>query len=225
MENPSCDTMIELENISKTFGSRRAVDRVSLLIPDHARVALLGPSGSGKTTLLRLIAGLEIPDAGTISMDGRLVSSPDCMVPPSGRSIGFVFQSPALWPHMTVADNIRFALENLPHGEQEQRVESLMERMLILPLADRYPDQISGGEARRVALARALAPRPATLLLDEPLTNLDRPLREDLLMLIVESVQESGSSMVYVTHDEYEAEMIAGTTIRFENGTICRDGI
>jgi len=180
---------------------------------------------SGHPAAGRPIAGLEIPDAGTISMDGRLVSSPDCMVPPSGRSIGFVFQSPALWPHMTVADNIRFALENLPHGEQEQRVESLMERMLILPLADRYPDQISGGEARRVALARALAPRPATLLLDEPLTNLDRPLREDLLMLILESVQESGSSMVYVTHDEYEAEMIAGTTIRFENGTICRDGI
>jgi len=100
-----------------------------------------------------------------------------------------------------------------------------MERMLILPLADRFPDQISGGESRRVALARALAPRPATLLFDEPLTNLDRPLREDLLMLIMESVQEAGSSMVYVTHDEYEAETIAGTIIRFENGTICSDGI
>ena len=100
-----------------------------------------------------------------------------------------------------------------------------MERMLILPLADRYPDQISGGEARRVALARALAPRPATLLFDEPLTSLDRPLREDLLRLIMESVQESGSSMVYVTHDEYEAETIAGPTIRFEHGTICSDGI
>jgi len=217
--------MIELENICKTFGSRRAVDRVSLVIPDHSRVALLGPSGSGKTTLLRLIAGLEIPDTGTISMDDRLVSSPGCAVPPSERSIGFVFQSAALWPHMTVADNIQFALENLPSGEQKQRVQSLMERMLILPLADRYPDQISGGEARRVALARALAPRPATLLFDEPLTSLDRPLREDLLMLIMESVHESGSSMVYVTHDEYEAETIAGTTIRFENGTICSDGI
>lgn len=217
--------MIELENISKTFGTRRAVDRVSLVIPDHARIALLGPSGSGKTTLLRLIAGLEKPDAGTISMDGRLVSSPDCMVPPSARSIGFVFQSSALWPHMTVADNIQFALENLPYSEQKQRGESLMERMLILPLADRYPDQISGGEARRVALARALAPRPATLLFDEPLTNLDRPLREDLLMLVMESVQESGSSMVYVTHDEYEADTVAGTTIRFEHGTICSDGI
>ena len=217
--------MIEFENISKTFNSQRAVDHVSLIIPDHARVALVGPSGSGKTTLLRLIAGLEIPDTGSISMDGRVVSSPDFVIPPSERSIGFVFQSPALWPHMTVADNIRFALENLPPEEQEQRTRSLLERMMILPLADRYPDQISGGEARRVALARSLAPRPATLLFDEPLTNLDRPLREDLLLLILESVREAGSSMVYVTHDDFEAETIAGTTFRFDKGSICRNGI
>ena len=217
--------MIELENISKTFGSHRAVDRVSLCIPDHAQVALVGPSGSGKTTLLRLIAGLEVPDSGTITMEGRLVSSRDCMVPPSERSIGFVFQNAALWPHMTVADNIRFALGDLPSPEQHQRTRSLLERMGIIPLAGRYPDQISGGEARRVALARALAPRPATLLFDEPLTNLDRPLREDLIRLIAESVQKTGSSMVYVTHDEYEAETIAGTVIRFDNGTICSDGI
>jgi iron(III) transport system ATP-binding protein len=217
--------MIELENISKTFGSHRAVDRVSLTIPDHARIALLGPSGSGKTTLLRLIAGLEIPDSGTITMDGRLVSSRTCMAPPSERSIGFVFQTGALWPHMTVAENIRFALGNLLHEEQDLRTCSLMERVGILPLADRYPDQISGGEAQRVALARALAPRPATLLFDEPLTNLDRQIREDLLMLITESVQEAGSRMVYVTHDEYEAERVTGTTLRFDKGSICSDGI
>jgi iron(III) transport system ATP-binding protein len=212
LKDPARDTMIELENISKTFGSHRAVDRVSLTIPDRTQLVLLGPSGSGKTTLLRLVAGLEIPDLGTITMDGRLVSSNNCMVPPSERSIGFVFQSAALWPHMTVADNIRFALGDLPPQKQQQRCRSLM-------------DQISGGEVRRVALARALAPRPATLLFDEPLTNLDRPLREDLLRLILESVREAGSSMVYVTHDEYEAETIAGTIIRFDKGTICRDGI
>lgn len=225
LKDPGDDTMIELENVSKTFDSHRAVDRVSLRIKDHALVVLLGPSGSGKTTLLRLIAGLEIPDTGTITMDGRLVSSEECMVPPSERSIGFVFQSAALWPHMTVADNIRFALGGIPLPEQHQRTRYLMERLGILPLADRYPDQISGGEARRVALARALAPRPATLLFDEPLTNLDRLLRVDLLRLILESVREAGSSMVYVTHDEYEAETIAGTIIRFDKGTICSDGI
>jgi len=217
--------MIELNDISKTFDSHRAVDRVSLTIPDHAKVVLLGPSGSGKTTLLRLIAGLEIPDTGTITMDGRLMSSPDTLVPPSERSIGFVFQSGALWPHMTVADNIRFALGDLTPAEQQQRSRALMERMGILTLAGRYPDQISGGEARRVALARALAPQPATLLFDEPLTNLDRALREDLLLLIIESVREAGSRMLYVTHDEYEAERIDGTIIRFDKGTICRDGI
>ena len=217
--------MIELNDISKTFDSHRAVDRVSLTIPDHAKVVLLGPSGSGKTTLLRLIAGLEIPDTGTITMDGRLMSSHDSLVPPSERSIGFVFQSGALWPHMTVADNIRFALGDLTPAEQQQRSRALMERMGILTLAGRYPDQISGGEARRVALARALAPQPATLLFDEPLTNLDRALREDLLLLIIESVREAGSRMLYVTHDEYEAERIDGTIIRFDKGTICRDGI
>lgn len=217
--------MIDLENISKTFGSRRAVDNVSLTVPDHSQVALLGPSGSGKTTLLRLIAGFEIPDSGTIAMDGRLVSSRDCMVPPSERSIGFVFQSGALWPHMTVTENIRFGLSDIPPAEQHQRTQSLMERMGILPLADRYPEQISGGEARRVALARALAPRPATLLFDEPLTNLDRTLREDLLMLILESVHDAGSRMLYVTHDEYEAEKIDGTIVRFDKGAICSDGI
>jgi iron(III) transport system ATP-binding protein len=217
--------MIELRNISKTFDSHRAVDNVSLTIPDHARVVLLGPSGSGKTTLLRLIAGLEIPDTGTITMDGRIMSSPDTMVPPSERSIGFVFQNGALWPHMTVADNIRFALGDLMPGEQQQRARTLMERTGILPLSGRYPDQISGGEARRVALARALAPQPATLLFDEPLTNLDRALREDLLQLVIESVREAGSRMLYVTHDEYEAERIDGTIIRFDKGTLCRDGI
>ncbi|MFA5267009.1 MAG: ABC transporter ATP-binding protein [Methanoregula sp.] len=217
--------MIELENVSKKFGSHHAVDRVSLAIPDHAQVALLGPSGSGKTTLLRLIAGLEIPDSGTITMDGRLMSSSTYRVHPSERSIGFVFQTGALWPHMTVAENIRFALSDIPLPEQHQRTQSLMERMGIHPLADRYPDQISGGEARRVALARALAPQPATLLFDEPLTNLDRSLREDLLLLILESVREAGSRMVYVTHDEYEAEKIDGTIIRFDKGTICSDGI
>jgi len=217
--------MIELDTISKTFGTHRAVDRISLRIPDHAQVAILGPSGSGKTTLLRLIAGLEVPDSGTITMEGRLVSSRDCMVPPSERSIGFVFQSAALWPHMTVAENIYFALGDIHSAEQHKRTQFLLERMGILPLAGRYPDQISGGEARRVALARALAPRPSVLLFDEPLTNLDRPLREDLLRLIAESVREAGSSMVYVTHDNYEAETIAGTVIRFDKGTIYGDGI
>jgi len=214
--------MIVLEGVCKSFGSHTAVDHVSLEIPDHARVALLGPSGSGKTTLLRLIAGLEMPDNGTISMGDRIVSSSDVFVPPSERRIGFVFQSPALWPHMTVEGNILFALESLPEEEQQNRLSTLLERMGIPHLRDRYPDQISGGEARRVALARALAPRPETLLFDEPLTNLDRPLREDLLRLIAESAGTNGDGMLYVTHDEDEAAAIADTIIRINAGRIRR---
>lgn len=214
--------MIILEDVCKTFGNHPAVNHISLEIPDQARIAILGPSGSGKTTLLRLIAGLEMPDAGTISMSGRIVSSPDVFIPPSDRSIGFVFQSAALWPHMTVAKNILFAIDALPEAEQQERLASLLDRMEISHLKDRYPDQISGGEARRVALARALSPRPETLLFDEPLTNLDRPLRENLLRLIAESVRADGSRMLYVTHDEYEATTVADTIIRFDKGRIIR---
>ncbi len=214
--------MIELAGISKSYGSHPALSNVSLTIPDQARIALLGPSGSGKTTLLRLIAGLEVPDAGTISFDGGIISSPEYVLPPSERSMGFVFQSAALWPHMTVSDNILFGLSHLPEKEQQQRLGTLLERMKITPVKDRFPDQISGGEARRVGLARALAPRPTTLLFDEPLTNLDRKLRDDLLSLISETIRETGSAMVYVTHDEYEAECVADTIIRFDKGTISR---
>ncbi len=212
--------MIILENVSKSFGNHLAVNRVSLRIPDHGQVAILGSSGSGKTTLLRLIAGLEIPDQGIISMNGRVVSSPDILVPPYERSIGFVFQSAALWPHKTIAANILFAMNSFPKSEQDKRLSWLMERMGITHIWDRYPDQISGGEARRASLARALASGPETLLCDEPLTNLDRPLRDDMLELIVESSKITGSCLLYVTHDEYEAGMVADTLVRIDKGTI-----
>lgn len=222
MENDEKENrqMIVLEDVCKSFGDTLAVDNVSLGIPDRSRIAILGPSGSGKTTLLRLVAGLEMPDKGTISMGGHIVSSSDVFVPPSERRIGFVFQSGALWPHMTVAENILFAVDGIPEGEQQQRLNHLLDRMAIPHLRDRYPDQISGGEARRVALARALAPRPEVLLLDEPLTNLDRALREELLDLIAESAREQGSIMLYVTHDEHEAAIVADSIIRFESGRV-----
>lgn len=212
--------MIMLDEVSKSFGNHRAVHRVTLSIPDRAQIAILGPSGSGKTTLLRLIAGLEVPDSGTISMNGRIVSGPGILVPPSQRRIGFVFQSSALWPHKTIAGNILFAMGSLPKKEREERLSALLERMGIVHIRERYPDQVSGGEARRAALARALASRPETLLCDEPLTNLDRPLRDDLLSLIAESSKNAGSCLLYVTHDEYEAAKVAETILRFDNGTI-----
>ena len=210
--------MIELNDIRKSYGNVVAVNRVSLVIPDHARIAVTGPSGSGKTTLLRLIAGLEIPDEGTIVMDGKLANDPDPVIPPSGRGIGFVFQTAALWPHMTVRQNILFGLQGIPVEKAENRITALLERMGIAHLKQRYPDQISGGEARRVALARALAPRPSLLLFDEPLTSLDDELRADLLSLITATVMESGASMVFVTHNPSEAESVADTILRFRQG-------
>lgn len=212
--------MIVLEKVSKTFGSVKVLDRVNLEIPPGAQVALLGPSGSGKTTLLRLIAGLDMPDEGTVSVRGRIVSGPGVCVPPSERRVGFVFQSAALWPHLTVAGNILFGLRNLPEVEQEARLAVLLDRMDIGGIRDRYPDQISGGQGQRVALARALAVRPSILLCDEPLGSLDRPLRDSLIRLIADMSCEYGSSLLYVTHDEYEAKTVAERILRLEHGKI-----
>jgi iron(III) transport system ATP-binding protein len=212
--------MIELNGIRKLFGTVVAANRVSLSIPDHARIALTGPSGSGKTTLLRIIAGLEVPDEGTVTLDGRIVSDPGVRVPPAERGIGFVFQTAALWPHMTVGENILFALQGTPPAEAEKRLAGLLDRMSATHLRDRYPDQISGGEARRVALARALAPNPSILLFDEPLTNLDDELREDLLTLIDENVRASSACMIYVTHNRHEAAVVAGTVLNYRKGEI-----
>ena len=212
--------MIELSGIRKSYGDVVAVNGISLVIPDHARIAITGPSGSGKTTLLRLIAGLEIPDEGTIVLDGKLANDPGPLLPPSARGIGFVFQTAALWPHMTVRQNVLFCLQGTPRKEAEERVTELLEQMGIAHLKERYPDQISGGEARRVALARALAPRPSILLFDEPLTSLDDELRQDLLSLIARTVRESGATMVFVTHNPAEAGAVADTLIRFRNGEV-----
>jgi iron(III) transport system ATP-binding protein len=212
--------MIELDGIRKMFGTVVAAKQVSLAIPDHARFAITGPSGSGKTTLLRIIAGLEVPDEGTVTLDGRIANDPGIRIPPAERGIGFVFQTAALWPHMTVGENILFALNGTPPAEAEKRLNGLLDRMSAARLRDRYPDQISGGEARRIALARALAPKPSILLFDEPLTNLDDELREDLLTLIDENVRASRACMIYVTHNRNEAAVIADTVLNYRNGEI-----
>lgn len=210
--------MLELSGVRKTFCGVEAIRNLSLTVPDHDRIAITGPSGSGKTTLLRIIAGLEIPDQGTVVIGNRVANDPGIRIPPSARGIGFVFQTAALWPHITVEENILFALYDRPLPDARKRVSVLLERMSAGHLADRYPGQISGGEARRVALARALAAEPSILLFDEPLTNLDDDLRGDLLALIDENVRASGAAMIFVTHNRSEAEKIAGTVLKFRNG-------
>jgi len=181
---------------------------------------VMGPSGSGKTTLLRLIAGLEPPDEGEIRLGGRLASSNNFLLPPYRRDVGMVFQSPALWPHMTVAENVRYGLKGIPRGAAKGRVEELLERMGIGELRNRFPGEISGGQARRVALARALAPRPRFLLLDEPLTNVEAQLKEKLILLIREEKEKHGATLVCVTHERSEAQRLAEQVVVLEGGLI-----
>jgi iron(III) transport system ATP-binding protein len=202
--------MISVKDLVKNFGPVRAVDQVSFELSAGESLVIYGPSGSGKTTLLRLIAGLEIPDAGKVILNGILMSGEGKLIAPSQRDIGFVFQVPALWPHMTVAQNIQFGLKKFPRHEAKDRLRKIIERSELQDLDQRYPSQLSGGEARRVSLARTLAPKPKILLMDEPLTNLDPDLKTNLLNLVLEMVAQENITMIYVTHDRQEADQIAG---------------
>lgn len=216
--------MIEVRAVVKRFGPVTAVDHASLALERGASLAILGASGCGKTTLLRLIAGLELPDRGEVLMDGRVVSRLGWGDAPHRRDIGFVFQQPALWPHMTVAGNVRFGLHGLPRQQAAARLVRALEDGGLVGLEERYPAQLSGGQARRVALARAIAPRPAWLLMDEPLTNLDRAAKAEMLELIVTVTAESGAGLIYVTHDEDEAHLLAGRVLRMTEGRLSAEG-
>ncbi len=212
--------MIKVSQLTKSLGSVKAVDNISFNVSDNDSLVVFGPSGSGKTTLLRLISGLEVPDNGEIYIDDVLASKNDWILEPHKRNLGFVFQAPTLWPHMTVARNILFGLNDLPKQEARNRLRKVLEQTSLTGLEHRYPHQISGGEARRVALARTLAPRPKYLLLDEPLTNLDRELRKELLSLVKSTVKNNKQSMIYVTHEIDEAELISEKVLFLKEGRI-----
>lgn len=212
--------MIEVRNVTKYYSGTAVFTGLSFTVPAGGSLAVLGHSGSGKTTLLRLIAGLETPDEGEIYLRGRPASSNKYLLPPYLREIGMVFQSPALWPHMTVSENVGFGLQGTARGEARERVESLLDRMEIGELKDRFPGEISGGQARRAALARALAPRPRYLLLDEPLVNVEPQLKEKLIYLIREEKEKHGFTLVCVTHDHSEAEYLAGQVLVLEDGVL-----
>lgn len=198
--------MIHIENLSKYYQTVSVFKNLALTVPSGQTVAILGPSGSGKTTLLRLIAGLEKPDTGHISLAGQVVSSPTWSLAPHLRRVGLIFQTPILWPHMSVYQNITFGLSHLKAAAQKQRTQQLLERLAIAHLSHRYPYQLSGGEAKRVALARVLAPHPPYLLFDEPLTNLDPKLKQILLHYIREHLNLTAACALYVTHDFTEAD-------------------
>jgi iron(III) transport system ATP-binding protein len=198
---------VELRNLTKRYDKSAAVDDVSLHIEHGLLVCLLGPSGCGKTTTLRLIAGFVEPTAGEIVVGGRVVSSPARTLPPEARKMSMIFQSYALWPHMTVADNVAYGLtlRRLPREEIAKKVSQILATTRLADLATRYPGELSGGQQQRVALARALIVEPETLLLDEPLSNLDANLREEMRFEVRRLHDAYRYTTVYVTHDQSEA--------------------
>jgi len=214
--------MIEVQGITKSFGTFRALDDVSLQVPKGRLVALLGPSGSGKTTLLRILAGLEAPDQGEIILDG--VNSTHFKA--RERGIGFVFQHYALFRHMTVADNIAFGLKvrrgpgRPPKAEISRRVAALLDLVQLGGLCNRYPSQLSGGQRQRVALARALAVEPRLLLLDEPFGALDAQVRKELRRWLRRLHDDLGLTGVFVTHDQEEALEVADQVVVMNKGRI-----
>jgi len=213
---------IEVRHVMKRFGSFTALQDVSLRIPSGALVALLGPSGSGKTTLLRIIAGLEVPDAGQVLFDGEDVTGRHAR----DRRVGFVFQHYALFRHMTVFENIAFGLRVRPRSlrpseaEIRRRVEELLHLVRLEGLADRYPHELSGGQRQRVALARALAVEPRVLLLDEPFASLDARVRMELRRWLRRLHDRIGLTSVFVTHDQEEALELADRVAIFHGGRI-----
>lgn len=207
-----------MKNIYKQYGDFLASDNVSFGIEKGKLVALLGPSGSGKTTLLRMIAGLENPNSGDIFIDGKRVND----IPASKRGIGFVFQNYALFRYMTVFDNVAFGLElqKMPKKQIKERVKELLELTGLSGMEKRYPNQLSGGQRQRVAFARALAPNPQVLLLDEPFAAIDAKVRTELRSWLKEMVEKLGITSIFVTHDQDEAVEVADEIIITNHGTI-----
>jgi iron(III) transport system ATP-binding protein len=214
---------VVLKNVTKRFGSHRALDDVTLTVAARESVVILGPSGCGKTTLLRLIAGLDVPDEGGIWLGNLQAAGPRrSLLPPYRRGIGFVFQDLALWPHLTVAGNLRFVLDALkiPRAERSRRIDDALKLVRIDRFATRQPHELSGGEQQRVALARALVGSPRLLLLDEPLSSLDAELRAALRSELARLQRTLALTTVYVTHDREDAAVLADRMIEMRAGRI-----
>ena len=213
---------LRLTGVSKRYGNFLAVDDIALELQSGEFVSLLGPSGCGKTTTLRMIAGFVDPSLGTIEMDGQILSSPAGSVPPDRRQMSMIFQSYAIWPNMTVEQNVAFGLElrKIAKAEVKRRVGEMLEVVHMNHLADRYPSELSGGQQQRVALARAIVIRPSVLLLDEPLSNLDATLREEMRFEIRRLHDEFHVTTVYVTHDQAEAMVTSDRIAVMNHGRI-----
>jgi ABC-type Fe3+/spermidine/putrescine transport system ATPase subunit len=219
-------TWLACRDIAKRLGARSVLRHLDLTVSRGEIVSILGPSGAGKTTLIRLIAGLGDPDKGEIEIAGRRVWGDRVNLKTEHRGVGFVFQDYAIWPHMSIADNVAFGLRmsGMNRTDREARVREALTAVHILELAERFPDQLSGGQQQRVALARTLAVRPELILLDEPLSNLDAGLRENLRLEILEIVRAHGTTAIYITHDQSEAMALCDRLAVINDGRILQIG-
>lgn len=209
--------ILEIKNLSHSYGETNpTIQNINLVIEKSERIAILGPSGCGKSTLLRLIAGLEKPNKGQVIIDGMVVSSENEIVPPEKRNIGLVVQEKALFPHLSVYENICFGIKK--NQNKKTITSDLLQLLKIDLLKNKYPHEISGGEQQRVALARSLAPNPKLLMLDEPFSALDKDLKDILYEEISEVFTERGSTILLVTHDSNEAEVMTKKQMKMEKG-------
>ncbi len=209
---------IRCQGLSKKFGQVQAVDGVNLAVHEGKFLALLGPSGCGKTTTLRLIAGFEPPDAGEIEIGGKPVSGPGVFTPPEQRSVGMVFQEYALFPHMSVADNVAYGLAK--NTNKKERVQEALNLVGLVETGQRMPYELSGGQQQRIALARALAPQPQLILLDEPFSNLDAGLRAQVRSEVRQILRHAQATVIFVTHDQEEALSLADEVAVMIDGRI-----
>ncbi|CCQ33923.1 Spermidine-putrescine ABC transporter ATP-binding domain containing protein [Halorhabdus tiamatea SARL4B] len=212
--------VLELDGVTRQFGAETAVANLSLSVQEGELLTLLGPSGCGKTTTLRLLAGLDEPDAGTIRVAGNRVAGEGTFVKPEERDVGLVFQEFALFPHLSVGENVAFGIQDRSDDEIDQRVTDLLELVGLGDYADASPEDLSGGQRQRVALARSLAPEPDVLLLDEPFSNLDVGLREEMRREVRRIIKETGVTAVSVTHDQEEALSISDRVAVIDSGQI-----
>jgi iron(III) transport system ATP-binding protein len=217
-------TVVTIDAVVRAFGTRRALDAVTVSAPAGVMTVLLGASGSGKSTLLRAIAGLEPVDAGAIAFDGEVVSRPGFTLPAEKRRVGLVFQDYALFPHLTALQNVAFGLQALSPEARRSHAHRWLGRMGLASRGGAYPHELSGGEQQRVALARAMAPEPRVLLFDEPFSGLDPALRGELRDVVRASVRELGATGVFVTHDADEALYLADRIAILKDGVLVQSG-
>lgn len=217
--------LLEVKGVKKTFnkGEIVALNNVSLSLIKGNIVAIVGESGSGKTTLIRLITGLEVIDAGTILLKNKVVSSNSIFIEPQFRNVGMVFQDYALFPHFTIFDNIAYGISKLPN--KKERVKEVLDLVGLSDKEKNYPHELSGGQQQRVALARALAPKPELLILDEPFSNLDVILRNQLRKDVQRILKETNTTAIFVTHDIKDAIEISDEILVLQNGNVLQQGI